>query len=119
MNLVQMSISGALLILAVVLIRLAALRAVPKRTFLFLWALVLVRLLVPFPPILPLPSPLSAVFSGTVTATAAPGDNAARPTAMPTAGREPLPQSPQTAAPIMSAAPAAHAPLITVALDEI
>ena len=53
MNLVQMSISGALLILAVVLIRLAALRAVPKRTFLFLWALVLVRLLVPFPPILP------------------------------------------------------------------
>ncbi len=111
MNLVQMSISGALLILAVVLIRLAALRAVPKRTFLFLWALVLVRLLVPFPPILPLPSPLSAVFSGTVTATAAPGDNAVRPTAMPTAGREPLPQSPQTAAPITSAAPAAHAPV--------
>ena len=111
MNLVQMSISGALLILAVVLIRLAALRAVPKRTFLFLWALVLVRLLVPFPPILPLPSPLSAVFSGTVTATAAPGDNAARPTAMPTAGREPLPQSPQTAAPITSAAPATHAPV--------
>ena len=111
MNLVQMSISGALLILAVVLIRLAALRAVPKRTFLFLWALVLVRLLVPFPPILPLPSPLSAVFSGTVTATAAPGDNAVRPTAMPTAGREPLPQSPQTAAPITSAAPATHAPV--------
>lgn len=111
MNLVQMSISGALLILAVVLIRLAALRAVPKRTFLFLWALVLVRLLVPFPPILPLPSPLSAVFSGTVTATAAPGDNAARPTAMPTAGREPLPQSPQAAAPITSAAPATHAPV--------
>ena len=111
MNLVQMSISGALLILAVVLIRLAALRAVPKRTFLFLWALVLVRLLVPFPPILPLPSPLSAVFSGTVTATAAPGDNAVRPTAMPTADREPLPQSPQTAAPITSAGPATHAPV--------
>ncbi len=111
MNLVQMSVSGALLILAAALIRLAALRAVPKRTFLFLWALVLVRLLVPFPPILPLPSPLSAVFSGTVTATAAPGDVAARPTAIPTAGREPLPQPAGTAAPIESAAPSTHAPV--------
>ena len=72
MNLVQMSVSGALLILAVALIRLAALRAVPKRTFLFLWALVLVRLLVPFPPILPLPSLLPEGLLAPAAETAAP-----------------------------------------------
>ena len=108
MNLVQMSVSGALLILAAALIRLAALRAVPKRTFLFLWALVLVRLLVPFPPLLPLPSLLPAEL--TSTATAAPEDIAAYPTAIPTTGREPLPQPAGTAAPIESAAPSSHAP---------
>lgn len=105
MNLLRMSASGALLILAVVLIRLAVLRVLPKRTFLILWALVLVRLLVPFPPLLPLPSLLPAEFTGAIKGTAAPMDTEARPTAIPTAGREPLPRPAQTAAPIESAVP--------------
>ena len=105
MNLLRMSASGALLILAVVLIRLAVLRVLSKRTFLILWALVLVRLLVPFPPLLPLPSLLPVEFTGAIKGTAAPMDTEARPTAIPTAGREPLPRPAQTAAPIESAVP--------------
>ena len=110
MNLLQMSVSGALLILAVVLFRLAALRAVPKRTFLVLWALVLVRLLVPFPPVLPLPTLLPAGLTGAIEAAAAPMDTEARPTAIPTAGRDPMPLPTQTAFPAASAAPAPVSP---------
>jgi beta-lactamase regulating signal transducer with metallopeptidase domain len=43
-----MSISGALIILAATLARLVALNRLPKRTFLFLWGLALIRLLLPF-----------------------------------------------------------------------
>lgn len=48
MSLVQMSIYGAVLILAVVVIRAAAISRLPKKIFLVLWGLVLLRLLIPF-----------------------------------------------------------------------
>ena len=112
MNLVQMSVSGALLVLAVVLIRLAALRAVPKRTFLFLWALVLVRLLVPFPPLLPLPSLLpEGLLAPTVTAATA--AQAVPSSAANAAQGEQTPRPAYTPAPAQTAAPApqaSHAP---------
>ena len=51
MSLLQMSASGGLLILAVAFLRRLTLRVLPKRTFLILWAVVLIRLLIPFAPI--------------------------------------------------------------------
>lgn len=48
MTLLQMSFSGAVLILAVVILRAAAIHKLPKRTFLTLWEIVLFRLLIPF-----------------------------------------------------------------------
>ena len=47
----QMSASGGVLVLAVAFLRLFTLRVLPKRTFLVLWAIVLIRLLIPFAPI--------------------------------------------------------------------
>lgn len=47
MSLLQMSLSGGAIILAVVLIRTAALHRLPKRLFPALWAFILLRLLVP------------------------------------------------------------------------
>ena len=51
MSLLQMSASGGILILAVAFLRILTLRALPKRTFLILWAIVLIRLLIPFAPL--------------------------------------------------------------------
>lgn len=51
MSLLQMSMSGGILILAVAFLRLFTLRVLPKRTFLILWAVVLIRLLIPFTPL--------------------------------------------------------------------
>lgn len=48
MTLLQMSFSGAVLILAVVILRATAIHKLPKRTFLTLWEIVLFRLLIPF-----------------------------------------------------------------------
>lgn len=48
MNLLQMSFSGAAFITAVVIIRAAAINKLPKKTFLVLWELVMLRLLIPF-----------------------------------------------------------------------
>lgn len=55
MSLIQMSISGAALILVTVVIRVVAIDRLPKGTFLALWGIALLRLLLPFP----IPSPLS------------------------------------------------------------
>lgn len=55
MKILQMSIAGAVLIVVVILIRALAMHRLPKKTFLFLWALVLLRLLLPFS----IPSPVS------------------------------------------------------------
>lgn len=48
MNILQMSLSGAVLILAVVVLRTLALKRLPKDTFLILWGIVLLRLTVPY-----------------------------------------------------------------------
>ena len=57
MGLLQMSLSGAILIGLTALVRMAALRILPKRAFLLFWGIVLVRLLVPFSPFLRVPVP--------------------------------------------------------------
>ena len=48
MNLLQMSLSGAVMILVIVVIRALAVNKLPKRTFLVLWGVVEVRLLIPY-----------------------------------------------------------------------
>lgn len=48
MRILQMSFSGAILILVIVVIRAIGINKLPKRTFLVLWEIVLIRLLVPF-----------------------------------------------------------------------
>lgn len=48
MNLLQMSFSGGILILVIVLIRTIAGSRLPKRAFFALWAVALLRLLIPF-----------------------------------------------------------------------
>ena len=48
MNLLQMSFTGAVMILAVIVIRALAINKVPKKTFLVLWGIALVRLMIPF-----------------------------------------------------------------------
>lgn len=47
MSLAEMSVSGAVLILAIVVIRMIAIHRLPKETFLVLWYMALLRLLVP------------------------------------------------------------------------
>lgn len=48
MSLLQMSFFGAIFIIAVVIIRALAINKLPKKTFLILWEIVLLRLLIPF-----------------------------------------------------------------------
>lgn len=48
MSLLQMSISGAILISAITVIRSLTINRLPKKTFLLLWAIALARLLIPF-----------------------------------------------------------------------
>ncbi len=48
MSLLQMSFSGAVMILTVIIIRALAINRLPKKTFMILWGIVLLRLLVPF-----------------------------------------------------------------------
>lgn len=48
MNILQMSFSGAVFITAVAIIRAAAINKLPKKTFLVLWEMVILRLLIPF-----------------------------------------------------------------------
>ena len=47
MNLLQMSLSGAVMILVIVVIRALAINKLPKKAFLVLWGVVVVRLLIP------------------------------------------------------------------------
>lgn len=56
MSLIQMSFSGAVMILAVIAVRALALNRLPKKIFVLLWAVILMRLLIPFS----IPSVLSA-----------------------------------------------------------
>ncbi|MCH5353001.1 MAG: M56 family metallopeptidase [Acutalibacter sp.] len=70
MSLLQMSFSGAVMILVIVVLRALAIHKLPKRTFLMLWGVAAVRLLIPFS----LPSVFS-VYSllGRLTASAKTG----------------------------------------------
>ena len=55
MSLLQMSFSGAVFILVIVIVRAVMINRLPKRTFLVLWGIALIRLLVP----VSVPSPVS------------------------------------------------------------
>ena len=55
MSLLQMSFSGAVLILAIIIVRAVAINKLPKKMFLFLWGITIARLLIPFS----IPSPAS------------------------------------------------------------
>lgn len=55
MNLLQMSLYGAVLILVITALRAIAINRLPKKTFLILWGIAMVRLLIPYE----LPSALS------------------------------------------------------------
>ena len=48
MDLIQMSLSGAVMIFTILIVRALAINRLPKKVFVFLWGAVLVRLLVPF-----------------------------------------------------------------------
>lgn len=48
MSLLKMSVAGAVMILAIIVIRALAINRVPKKTFLALWDVALMRLLIPF-----------------------------------------------------------------------
>lgn len=48
MNLVEMSITAAVMIVVIILIRALCLHRLPKKTFLAMWGIVVIRLLVPF-----------------------------------------------------------------------
>ena len=48
MSLFKMSLSGAVIILAVLIVRALFINRLPKKTFVILWELVLIRLLLPF-----------------------------------------------------------------------
>ncbi len=65
MTLLKMSLTGACLILLVTLIRRLALKRMPKRIFPLLWGVVLVRLLIPFPGLIPVSVPLPAALTAT------------------------------------------------------
>ena len=73
MTLLQMSMYGAALILVTVLIRFLGIHRLPKKTFVVLWCVVMVRLLIPFSIPLPvsmdiLPGPAGQVATGTAAA---------------------------------------------------
>lgn len=48
MNLLQMSLSGAVMILVIVVIRALVINKLPKKTFLALWGVAVVRLMIPY-----------------------------------------------------------------------
>lgn len=61
MNVLQMSIAGAVMIAIVVIVRALSLHKLPKRLFVVLWGLIAVRLLIPFS--IPLPFHLSQIIA--------------------------------------------------------
>ena len=60
MSLLQMTVSAGLLIIAIAIVRAVALNCLPKKMFLVLWGIVLIRLFVPFS--IPLPIGVPNVF---------------------------------------------------------
>ena len=70
MSLLQMSLSAALMIAAVLLVRVLTVEHLPKKTFSILWMVVIVRLIVPFS----IPSELSIYSLLPNTAFSAPSE---------------------------------------------
>lgn len=70
MSLLQMSFAGAVMILAITIIRALAINSLPKKTFLALWGIAVVRLLLPFslPSIFSVYSLISNCVPGTAAA---------------------------------------------------
>ena len=64
MSLLQMSASGGVLVLTVALLRTLTFHVLPKRTFPVLWAIVLIRLLIPFAPVFRVSVPLPDFSAG-------------------------------------------------------
>ena len=60
MSLLEMSFSGAILVLMIVVVRAVAIHRFPKKIFLALWIMAVVRLLVPFSVPVPVSSPMGA-----------------------------------------------------------
>ena len=71
MNLLQMSISAGLLVIAIVLIRAVALNRLPKTAFLILWCAALFRLLVPV--VIPARFSFYSAFRGIISSLTLPG----------------------------------------------
>ena len=102
MTLLQMSLSGAALTAAVALMRALLLRRVPKRTFLALWLVVLIRLLIPFEPVIhvalprliPEPARTETAASAIPAQPAAQSPRPAAESAEPTPRPAPVPTAP-------------------------
>ncbi len=77
MSFLQMSFSGAVFIIAIVMIRAVTINRLPKKTFLILWEIALFRLLVPFS----IPSMFS--FYTLISPGSIPGPAISLPAAMP------------------------------------
>ena len=60
MSLLEMSFSGAVLVLAIVVVRAIAIHRFPKKIFLALWMIAIARLLLPFSVPVPILSPAAA-----------------------------------------------------------
>ena len=58
MSLLEMSFSGAVLVLMIVVVRAVAIHRFPKKIFLALWIMAIARLLLPFSVPVPVPSPI-------------------------------------------------------------
>ena len=63
MSLLEMSLSGAVLVLMIVVVRAIAIHRFPKKIFLALWIIAIARLLIPFSVPVPVPSPMGAYSS--------------------------------------------------------
>ena len=63
MSLLEMSFSGAILVLMIVVVRAIAIHRFPKKIFLALWITAIARLLLPFSIPVPIPSPMGVYSS--------------------------------------------------------
>lgn len=88
MSILEMSVSGAMMILAIVMIRALAMNRLPKKTFLALWGITLVRLLIPYslPSALSVYSLLSGLSSPAKTGLMRNGGMAVQPDIVPMTG---------------------------------
>ncbi len=101
MSLLEMSLSGAVMISVIAVIRALAVNRLPKKTFLALWGITLMRLLVPYsvPSACSVYSLLGRVLSPAETGPLRAGAAAVQPASLPVPGTGPVPSA--------SAAPAA------------